>query len=96
MRPDNRASREAAETMALQALAHVISDAGLRERFLRLTGLSPDDVRARAADPGFGGGVLDFLLGDERTLNAFCAQAGIDPALPARLRRLLPGATPEG
>ncbi|WP_198148255.1 DUF3572 family protein [Elstera litoralis] len=52
-------------------------------------------MRARANDPAFLGGVLDFLLGDEAQLLAFCAETEIAPELPARLRAALPGGTPE-
>jgi hypothetical protein len=84
-------TRDAAETLALQALAHVAADPAALNRLLSLTGMEPDQLRARAADPAVLAGVLDYLLGNEADLLAFCAAAGIDPALPARARRLLPG-----
>ena len=40
-------------------------------------------------------GVLDFLLGDEAQLLAFCTETEIAPELPARLRMALPGGTTE-
>ena len=35
--------------------------------------------------------ILDFLLGDEDLLLAFCAEAGVAPTVPARARAALPG-----
>ena len=84
-------SRDDAETLALQALAHVAADQAALDRLLALTGLAPDQLRARAADPAVLAGVLDYLLGSETDLLAFCSAMNIDPALPARARRLLPG-----
>ncbi|MEC9345361.1 MAG: DUF3572 domain-containing protein [Pseudomonadota bacterium] len=95
MNAADRARRDAAEALALQALGFVIADPDLRERFMRLSGLEPEDIRRLAADPAFGGGVLDFVLAHEPTLASFCAAAGVGPEEPARARRLLPGAPVE-
>lgn len=95
MNAADRARRDAAEALALQALGFVVTDPDLRERFMRMSGLEPDDIRRLAGDPGFGGGVLDFVLAHEPTLTAFCAEAGVAPEEPARARRLLPGAPVE-
>lgn len=84
-------SRDAAETLALQALGHIAADPAALDRLLALTGLEPEQLRSRAADPAVLAGVLDYLLGSEADLLAFCSAAGIDPALPAKARRLLPG-----
>ena len=85
-----------AETLALLALAHVIGDEALRPRFLALSGLEPDDIRARAQDPALLGAVLDFLLAHEPDLVAFAGSAGVPPAAIARARRDLPGGEPSG
>jgi hypothetical protein len=84
-------TRDAAETLALQALGHIAADPATLDRLLALTGLAPDELRLRAADPAVLAGVLDYLLGSETDLLAFCSALGIDPTLPARARRLLPG-----
>lgn len=88
--------REAAEALALRALAWIAADDDRLDRFLALSGTGVDEIRARAADPAFLGGVIDCLLGDERWVVAFAADAAIDPSLPAVARALLPGAAPEG
>ena len=40
-------------------------------------------------EPGFLGGVLEHMLGDESLLIAFASSAGIDPAAVARARETL-------
>lgn len=87
-----RLSPDAAEALALKALAWLVADPDGLARFLAETGLDGAGLRAAAARPETLAGVLDHLLADEARLVAFCAEAGIDPALPARARRLLPGA----
>jgi len=83
--------RDAAETIALKALAFVAGDdEGLR-RFFALSGLEPQSLRASAGEPETLAGVLDFLLGDEPRLRRFCDDAGLAPEAPARARAALPG-----
>jgi len=83
---------EAAETVALQALAHVVGETEARERFLALSGADRATLRAEAGNAAFLAGVLDFVLGDEALLLAFCDAAGLAPETPARARAALPGA----
>jgi hypothetical protein len=85
------APREAAETLALQALAWIAAEPERLSGLMATTGLWPDEVSARATEPAFLGGVLDFLLGDEVQLLAFCTEMGVPPESPARLRAALPG-----
>jgi hypothetical protein len=84
-------SPDAAAEVARCALLWIFSREGATRRFVAETGLAPQDVAAVAADPEALGGVLDFLLGDEGMLAAFCAQTGLDPGQPARARGALPG-----
>ncbi|WP_395666411.1 DUF3572 domain-containing protein [Methylocella sp.] len=83
------AALERAETLAIEALGHIAGDETTLERFLSLSGLSPETLRAAAAEPGFLAGVLDFLAGDESLLLAFAANAGRDPAEITRARETL-------
>lgn len=91
-RPATRAThdREAAEALAVRALAFIASDPTLLPRFLSLTGIEAADVRAAAAQPGFLAGVLQFVLAHEPTLMQFAEAAGIDPAEVGRACRALP------
>jgi Protein of unknown function (DUF3572) len=85
---------EAAEALALDALTFLAADAERLERFLALSGLSVDNLRAAAAAPDFLAGVLDYFAGDEPLLLAFAANAHHDPADIMRAWALL-GAPPE-
>ncbi|OYW48459.1 MAG: hypothetical protein B7Y36_14140 [Novosphingobium sp. 28-62-57] len=57
-----------AAAIALQALGWVLSDGPRAERFLGLTGLSPDELRAGLGDPAILGAVLEFLANHEADL----------------------------
>lgn len=80
-----------AEVLALEALGYLASDTERFGRFLRLTGLSLDAVRAGAGDPQFLASVLDYLLQDEPLLLAWCDAAGHHAGAVAAARRTLPG-----
>ena len=81
-----RPNREAAEMLAIQALAFIAEDPGKLSRFLGMTGIPHEEVRAAAGEPGFLAGVLEHMLADESLLVAFADSAGIDPAVIARAR----------
>lgn len=66
-------------TLALQALAAIIADEALRERFLALTGFDPSTIRARAAEPDMADAVAEFLAGHEPDLVRIAAQLGVTP-----------------
>lgn len=83
--------RDQAETLGLQALGWLAGQEDLSGAFLGATGLSADEMKARAADPEFLGFVLDFLLGDEPALLAFCEAENLTPDRPMRARAALPG-----
>ncbi len=79
----------AAETLALQALAFVAADDRALQGFQATTGLDGDALRVRAGDRDVLAGVLEFLLNDERRLLLFCQTEGIDPRLPGRAQSVL-------
>lgn len=83
--------REQAETLGLQALGWLVGQDDLAGAFLGATGVSADELKTRASDPEFLGFVLDFLLGDEDALLAFCEAADLSPDRPTRARAALPG-----
>lgn len=74
-----RPSQDGAETIAVSALAWLAQDAQRFEPFLTASGIAPEAIRAAAAEPGFLGGVLDFLMAHEPLLLAFCADGGMRP-----------------
>jgi len=63
-----------AATLALRALAWTLGEPARAERFLALTGLSPDDLRASAGDPSTLAAAIGFLESHEPDLVA-CADA---------------------
>jgi hypothetical protein len=84
-------SKEAAETLAIQALGVLAEEPERLAAFLSVTGIAHEDIRQAAREPGFLAGVLDHMLGDERLLIVFADSAGIDPASINRARRALGG-----
>ena len=82
---------EAAESLAVQALTYLGSDIERLTRFLALSGLGPESLRAAAYAPGFFAAVLDHIASNEKLLIAFAAEAGVEPAHVDRARRLLSG-----
>lgn len=90
MKPRFEQDRDAAEALAVQALAFVAGDPTLLPRFLAISGIEAGDVRAAASQPGFLAGVLQFVLAHEPTLMQFSEATGIDPAEVGRACRALP------
>jgi Protein of unknown function (DUF3572) len=84
-------TQEAAEALAIQALSFLAEEPERLGAFMAASGIGPDAIRDAARAPGFLGGVLDHMLGDEPLLLAFADSAGLDPASIARARRALSG-----
>lgn len=82
---------EATEALALAAVQFLALEDDRLQRFLDLTGLGPDDLRARLGEAVFLAGVLDHLLGDEPLLLDFASWADIAPKDVADARRRLAG-----
>lgn len=68
-----------AQALALTALGWVLTDQNRAERFLGLTGLSPDELRASLSEPATMGAVLDFLCGHEPDLLAAADALEVSP-----------------
>jgi hypothetical protein len=83
--------REAAEVLALRALAWLVEDADVMPRFLDQTGLGPDELRRRAGEAEVMAAVLDFLLQDDALLIACCDGLGEAYTAPQAARTALPG-----
>lgn len=84
-------AQQAAEALALRALAWLAAEPDRIGGFLAAAGAGPSEIRVRASDPEFLGFVLDYLLADEAGLVAFAEAEGIRPDLPQRARAALPG-----
>lgn len=83
--------RDEAETIALTALGWLAGNADLSPAFLAASGLAPDELASRAADPDLLTAVLDFLMTEDEWVRAFCDTARLpyDRLLLARVA--LPG-----
>lgn len=84
-------SREAAETVGLQAVAWLAGNDELLPVFLGATGASETDFRDGLQDPVFQGSVLDFLLMDDAWVTQFCTDLGLASGQPMAARMALPG-----
>ncbi len=80
---------------ALNALQHIAADERLLTLFLQQTGMTPDTLRAQAAEPDFQAGVIDFILSDDAIALDFCAAFDLRPESLMQIRRRLPGASLE-
>ena len=85
-------NEEAAQTLALEALAYLAADERRLGALLVQAGWSLADLRAQPGNPAVLAGILDFLLSDERLVLGFCEATGAAPEAPKAARRALPGA----
>jgi len=88
------------ETLALMSLAQIAGDEALFARFFALSGLDQASLKASlsakgASGPAVLGGVLDFVLGDERLVLQLAGDFDLSPEEFARARRKLPGGMAE-
>jgi Protein of unknown function (DUF3572) len=81
--------KEAATELAVAALTFLAGEHERLERFLALTGLGPQSLRATAREPSFLLGVLDHMASDETLLLAFANESGINPEDVGRARDAL-------
>ena len=79
------------EALAIEGLSFLATDAERLGRFMAMSGIEPDTLRAAAGEPGFLVAVLDHLLADESLLLAFAANAGHAPERIATARARLAG-----
>ena len=86
------AQREAAEALAVEALAFLAAEPARLGRFLAETGIGPEAIRSAAREPDFLAGVLQHIVGDEQLLLAFAAHAQVKPAVIPRACAALGGA----
>ncbi len=68
MPPYKKITAEEAESVALAAFMELARDDERLTRFLDMTGLRPETIRAAAATPGFHAAVLDHVASDEPLL----------------------------
>ena len=78
-----------AEALALAALAATLTEDQRAERFLALTGLSPDGLRARAGERKVLAATLAFLEAHEPDLVAVAKAIGETPEMLVAARAML-------
>ena len=78
-----------AESLALQALVWTLGEQDRAERLLAVTGLDPDDLRARAGEPAVLSAVLGFLENYEPDLIACAAALDVKPEALVRARSVI-------
>ena len=93
--PLRAVNSEAAQALALTALAYLLEDGDRAARFCAACGMTGTDLATQLGDAAFLGGVLDFVLEDEVLLAEVAGAAGLAPEAVARARRRLPGGPPE-
>jgi len=91
MKPTPQFGREEAEALAIQALTFIARDGERLGRFLAITGIGPAEIRTAAREPGFLGGVLEYIASDHRLVATFAAEMGHDPAAIDKARAALSG-----
>jgi hypothetical protein len=94
-RENLRINREDAEGIAIMALGFIAGDPERLGKFLSLTGLGPENLRAAAREPHFLGQILGHIADDESLLLSFAANQGIAPEKIMRARILLAGPSHE-
>lgn len=82
---------ETAQTLGLAALAFLCAEPDRAAAFLAASGIAPDELARRAADPVLLGFVLDHLMGSEALASAFCAGERLSPEALHAARAALPG-----
>jgi hypothetical protein len=77
---------EDAAALAISALGYLAEDGPRLGRFMTLTGMGPDELRAAADEPETLLAILDHLMSDESLLLVFTASKGLKPegVAPAR------------
>ena len=81
--------REVAEIVAVQALSFIAADPERLGLFLAESGLGPETLRSAAADPNFLCSVLDFVLRDDATVQAFASVSQLHPTNIAAAQQAL-------
>ena len=72
-------SAEETAALALPALGWILADERRAQRFLDLTGLTPDTLRAALAEESTHRAVIDFLCSHEPDLVAAATAIGVGP-----------------
>lgn len=72
-------SEQAAEEIAIKALAYLSSQPEVMERFFALSGLDPQQLRHIVHEHAFLASLLDFMAQDDALLVSFASNDNLDP-----------------
>ena len=86
-----RPSPNDAVALALNALAATLGDERRAQRFLDLTGIGTDELRARATEPDLLAALLRFLEAHEPDLLSVAETLGVKPQALVEARQQLEG-----
>lgn len=76
---DTRLEKVEPAELAVAILGWLANEPDMLSRFLALSGLGPQDLRAAMDDSGFHAGLLDFIMQHEPSLIAFSTASGYSP-----------------
>ncbi|MCF8474569.1 MAG: DUF3572 domain-containing protein [Emcibacter sp.] len=82
---------EQAEIIGLRALSYIAQNEEILVAYLKLTGITPHELKESASEPVILGSILDYFLQNEKRLIAFCDDINMMPNQIIHARRLLPG-----
>ena len=83
---------EEIKALAHEALLEILEDAHRSQRFLAVTGTTPQQIRSEMDRPEFIAAILDFMMEDEAFLKDFADSQDLNPAAITLARLRLPGA----
>ena len=84
-------NEEVATGHALNALSFIIADENMQDRFLALSGMSPDEMKERLQETEFLASILEFLVSHEPDLISYAESANQRPELIVTAWRALGG-----
>lgn len=83
--------QDSAETTALKVLAWLVQEEEILPVFLGASGISPDELRARAGSREVLAAVLDFVTMDDAWVMACAEATGLDPRAPMMAKEVMAG-----
>jgi hypothetical protein len=89
MKPWRALTVAGAEDIAIRALGFLASEPERLGRFLSVTGLGPENLRAAAREPRFLASVIDHVAGDETLLMALASNLNLAPETIAQANAIL-------
>ncbi len=87
-KPASALTKDNRDDLAVRLIVFLSGRQDDLERFLAASGMEAGELRSNIVDAGFQQGLLDYVMGNEPLLLAFCEETGDDPAHIARLAHL--------